>query len=73
MAVGRIASPWSNQPYMAGRTIRINNVLRLRETMAAPGAQPTLEMTEEIINSASDFPHGGMQKDEVTVMMKRER
>ena len=44
---------------------------RLRETVAALGTQPALEMVQGIVNSVSDFTHGGMQKDDVTVVVKR--
>lgn len=42
---------------------------RLRETVAALGTQPALEMVQGIVNSVSDFTHGGMQKDDVTVVV----
>ena len=45
---------------------------RLRETVAALGTQPALEMVQGVVKSVTDFTGGGIQKDDVTlVVVKR--
>lgn len=45
---------------------------RLRETVAALGARPALEIAQGIMGSVTNFTGGGIQKDDVTlVVVKR--